>query len=113
MDELVVGDRQLHDLASDLRGDFHDIGAHRAVARPRRAHVILPGLPAERGRGADGHHRNEHGQNAQGRPDGPALDRRRSRNVASLQDIIGVQLYAGHQRLQRAIIRTIDETMIT
>ena len=112
-DELIVGDRQLHDLAGDLRGDFHDIGADRAVARPGRAHVILPGLPAERGRGADGRHGNEHGQNAQGREHRPALDRGHSRDAASLQDVVGFQLYAGHQRLQRAITRTIDETIIT
>ena len=53
MDELVVDDRQLHDLAGHLRGDFHDIGPDRTVSRPWRAHVILPGLPAGYGRDGD------------------------------------------------------------
>ncbi len=66
-DELIVCDRQFHDLAGDLRGDFDDIGAHRAVARPRRTHVILPSRISERGGGADGRGRDENRQNPQGR----------------------------------------------
>ena len=53
MDKLVVDDRQFHDLAGDLRRDFHDVGANGAVARPRRAHVVLPRLPPGDGRNRD------------------------------------------------------------
>ena len=107
VDELVVGDRQLHDLARHLRGDLHDIGADRAVARPWRAHVILPRLPAGESRDGDRHHRCKNGQDAEGRQDRPALD------PGQGLDVVGLQLDAGHQRLQRAITRTIDETIIT
>ena len=83
VDELVVGDRQLHDLARDLRGDFDDIGADRAVARPGRAHVILPRRQPSASRDANRDHRYKNRQDADGRQDRPALDRR-ARALTSL-----------------------------
>ncbi len=113
VDELVVGDRQLHDLASDLGGDLDDIGADRPVARPGRAHVVLPRCIAERGRDADGDHGDENRRDAERRQDRAAPGRRPSGDVGAFQDVVGFQLDAGHQLPQRAMTRTIDETMIT
>ena len=110
MDELVVGDRQFHDLAGDLRGDFHHIGAHRAVARPWRAHVVLPGLVGERRRNPDRGQSGENRQDADETTGAGSLARRRR---VAFQGVAGFQLDAGHQLPQRAMTRTIDETMIT
>ena len=107
MDELVVDDRQLHDLAGDLRGDLHDVRADRAVARPWRAHVILPRLPPRDSRNRDRRRRDKNRHDANGRQDRPAFEPRQDLNV------VGLELDARHQRLQRAIITTIDETIIT
>jgi hypothetical protein len=107
VDKLVVDDRQLHDLAGDLRGDFHDVSADRAIARPRRAHVVLPRLPPGHRRNRDRRQRDEDRHDMDGRQDRPALDRQQGLRV------IGFEFDAGHQRLQRAIITTIDETIIT
>ena len=113
MDELIVGDRQLHDLARDLGGDFDDIGADRTVAGPGRAHVILPRRIAERSRDAGREHGHENRRDAEGRQHRAAPGRRLSGDVGAFQDVAGFQLNAGHQIPQRAMTRTIDETMMT
>ena len=113
MDELIVGDRQLHDLAGDLGGDFDDIGADRAVAGPGRAHIILPRRITERSRDADCEHGRENRRDAERREDRAAPGRRLSGDVGAFQDVAGFQLNAGHQIPHRATTRTIDETMIT
>ncbi len=45
--ELIVGHRQLDDASRHLRRHGDHIGAHRAVARPRRPHIRVPHRPAE------------------------------------------------------------------
>ena len=107
MDELIVGDRQTDNFARHLWRDLHDIGAHGAIARPWGPHVILPRAPAEQRSKRDS---DECRQNRQG------VHRRQSRatlNRGRGPDDVGFQFDAGHQRPQRAMTRTIEETIIT
>src|SRR5262249_2463054 len=41
-DELVVLDADFRNQARNVRRDFDDVGAHAAVARPGRLHVVAP-----------------------------------------------------------------------
>jgi hypothetical protein len=73
--ELIVRYRQLDDAARHLWRHGDDIGAHRAVARPRRAHVRVPHRPAERCGEYGCGERNQQRNNSDPRPADCALRR--------------------------------------
>ena len=108
VDELVVGDRQFHDLAGDLQGRFsrHRRGPCRRASMARPCNIARP---ASRAAAATA---TATAVTRIGRTwTDDKTDRRliAGRAFASL----AFKFDAGHQRLQRAIITTIDETIIT